>query len=526
MTAAPADVADLHVRATRVTAVRSFIRGKRRRPWYDWYAIGFGIALVALMLSDFLSAPFSRLMTSSGTPPAQAEAGAALVIAAAAGLIMLAQLLGPLALSPADASWLLLTPLRRRDILRRPATAAAAVCAVTGALLGVLALAMAGPYLRHGPRHALWAWLLPAAVSGAGFFVAVALAAILAQPQPRWRARLRGACAIVSAAAAVCALAGERWTAIPRRVTAFFADFSHTAAVWVMVAAVAATCVVALLLWLALPRFPASMLRSDSAKAGTTRLAAAYLNVPLLTWIAEDSHWRGRELAPRPWPKAFEGSSLAPALALAWVDWRRLARRPALLLAIVTTTLAPALAGAALTGDARGYGTAAVLLVGAIAAGVQGTAGTRRDTNDPTLFRLLGVDRRTVRMLRAVLPALLSTGWLMLALIVAVVTGVLAGWLWPLLGLFAGPGVAAAALSIARTGPVNPAEQGPDTPVGPVPPWLVTRVGSLLLGGVACFPLLVAVHSGRAHAGAVIFQLALSAIVLGGYLMATRDARA
>jgi Family of unknown function (DUF6297) len=304
MTAVPADVADPHIRATRVIAVRSFIRGKRRRPWYDWYAIGFGIALVALMMSDFLSAPFGRLMTSSGTPPAQAEAGAALVIAAAAVLIMLAQLLGPLALSPADASWLLLTPLNRRDILRRPAATVAAVCALAGALLGVLALAMAGPYLRHGPRHQLWAWLLPAAVSGAGFFVAVALTAILAQPQARWRARLRAVCAIVSAAAAVCALAGERWTVVPRHVTAFFADLSITAAVWVMVAAVATACVVALLLWLSLPRFPASMLRSDSARAGTTRLAAAYLNVPLLTVTGAGGNWprdhgRGHSVPPR-----------------------------------------------------------------------------------------------------------------------------------------------------------------------------------------------------------------------------------
>ena len=74
-------------------------------------------------------------------------AGAALVIGAAAGLLVLAQALGPLALSPADAAWLLLTPLDRRDVLRRPAAATAGIAVVAGGVLGVLALAMAGPFL-------------------------------------------------------------------------------------------------------------------------------------------------------------------------------------------------------------------------------------------------------------------------------------------------------------------------------------------------------------------------------------------
>jgi hypothetical protein len=517
-------------RVTSIAAVRSFVRGKRHRPWYDWYATGFGIALALLILSDFLNAPFSRLMASGG-PPAQAEAGAALVIAAGAGLIMLAQVLGPLALSPADASWLLLSPLRRRDVLRRPATTAVLVSGLAGALLGVLALAMASPFLRHGPRHALWSWLLPSAVSGAGLFVAATLAAMLAQPRPRWRAGLRIGCAVVSVAAGLGALAGERWTAMPRHITGLFADVSTTAMLWVMAAAVAIACAVALLLWRALPRFPAGLLSSDSARAGRTLLAVTYLNMPLLTWIAEDSHWRGRQLPARRWPDPFRArssartSALASAWTLAWVDWRRLGRRPALLLALAGSALVPALAGGALTGQARGYGTAAVLLCGGIAAGVQGTAATRRDANDRALFRLLGVDFRTALRMRAILPALLAAGWLVLSLALLVLARVLSGWLWPLLGLVAGPGLAAAALRIARTGPISPAEQGPDTPLGPVPPWLISRALSVLLGGVACYPLLTAVHTGHAHAGTVAAQVVVSAVVLGGYLIITKDAR-
>ena len=512
--AAPASTA-------RIAAVRSFIRGKRRRPWYDWYAIGFAIALAAFMLSDFLAAPFNRLLTSGSTAPAQAQAGAALVIAAGAGLVMLAQLLGPLALSPADASWLLLSPLGRRDVLRRPAITAMVVSALTGAVLGVLALTMAGPYLKHGARNSLWAWLLPAAIGGAGFFLAATLVAMLAQPSPRWRARLRVVCAVVSLAAALGALSGERWVAVPRRVTAVFADVSTATTDLIAAVAVAVAGVVTVLVWLMLPRFPASVARTDSARAGTTRLAASFLNVPLLTWIAEDSHWRGRLLQPRPWPQNLASASFA----LARVDWRRLSRRPALLLALAGSTLAPAVAGAALTGHARGYGIAAVLIGGAIAAGVQGTAATRRDTSDPALFRLLGVDPQAALRARAVLPALLSACWLLLALVVLVLSGVLTGWLWPLLGLAAGPGLAAAALRIARTGSVNPGEQGADTPLGPVPPWLISRLISLLLGAATCYPLLLAVHTGHVHVTAIAAQLAVSAAVLAGFFLVNRAAR-
>src|SRR5205807_1952051 len=236
--------------------------------------------------------------------------------------------------------WLLLTPLDRRDVLRRPAAATAGIAIAAGGVLGVLALAMAGPFLRlptgAGAHRVPWAWLVLSAVGGAGFFAAAMLAGVLAQPWPRWRGRLRA--------------------------------------------------------------------------------AAAFLNVPLLTWIAEDSHWRGRRLASRPWPRptAF-APRLGPSVVLAWADWRRLGRRPAVLTALAVSALAPALAGAAFIGRAHGWVTAAVLLAGAIAAGTQGTAATRRDSNDPALPRLLGVHPGATLVARAVLPALLSALSLALA---------------------------------------------------------------------------------------------------------------
>jgi hypothetical protein len=512
---------------TRVVAIRSFIRRRRRRPWYDWYSTGFAVVLAVILLWDLLAQPFGRLTGPGGTGGvagadlAQAVAGAALVIGAATGLLVLAQALGPLALSPADATWLLLAPLDRREVLRRPAAVTAAIAVAAGGALGVLALAMAGPFLRlpAGAHRVPWAWLVLSAVGGAGFFAAAMLTGVLAQPRPRWRVRLRVTGATVGVAATVGAVAGERWTVVSRAVTDRFAELTTGSFGLIAVVAVAAACTAALLVRRMLPHFPAGVVRASSARTGTVLLAAAFLNVPLLTWIAEDSHWRGRRLHSRPWPRVVAvAPRLRPAFVLAWADWRRLGRRPAVLAALAVSAVAPALAGAAFTGRAHGWVTAATLLAGAMAAGTQGTAAIRRDINDPALRRLLGVDAGTALAARVVLPALLSAAWLTIALALLASTGELPGALWPVLGLAAGPGVAAAALRIARTAPVNPADQGPDTPLT-APPWLMTRAGSVLLGVAGAWPTLRAVYAGHVNASTFGAQVAVAAVVLGGYLM-------
>ena len=147
---------------------------------------------------------------------------------------------------------------------------------------------------------------------------------------------------------------------------------------------------------------------------------------------------------------------------------------------------------------------------------MQGTTASKRDLNDPALRRMLawtpaGADRPR----RAAAgdgtadpgahPAGLDRG-----------TPRLAG---PVLGLAAGPALAAAALRMARTAPINPAEPGFDTPMGTYYPWMITRALSLLLAFVAVYPALHAVQYGQLHGATVTGQLVLSAVVLGGYLM-------
>jgi len=81
---------------------------------------------------------------------------------------------------PADASWLLLSPLDRRAVLRRPALIATMLATLAGALLGVLALAMAGPYLRPAGGSLPASWLILSAVAGAGCSLAAVAASRLA----------------------------------------------------------------------------------------------------------------------------------------------------------------------------------------------------------------------------------------------------------------------------------------------------------------------------------------------------------
>ena len=366
-----------------------------------------------------------------------------------------------------------------------------------------------------------WAWLLLCAVAGAGFFAAAMLTGVLAQPWPRWRVRLRAAGAVVGVAATVGAVAGERWTVVSRAITDRFAELDTGSFGLIAVVAVAVAGTAALLVRRMLPRFPAGVVRAGSARAGTVLLAAAFLNVPLLTWIAEDSHWRGRRLGidgpgrgwppsrrdwgrPLCWPGPTGGGRAA--VPRCWPRWR-------------SAPWPPRWPGRPLPGARTAGSRRRCCWPGAMAAGTQGTAATRRDTNDPALWRLLGVDAEAALIARAVLPALLGAAWLALALALLALTGELPGALWPVLGLAClAPGVAAAALRIARTAPINPADQGPDAPVT-APPWLLTRAGSLLLGLVAAWPTLRAVYAGHVHASTFGAQVVVAAVVLGGYLM-------
>jgi len=504
-----------------VAAVRSFVGKRRRRSWTDVYSACFALLIAGIYLSDILVSPLHRLSGHGGQATAthasalQAVTGAGLVVGAGAGLLLAAQALGPLVLSPADSSWLLLTPLSRRGLLRRPARTVSIGAALAGALLGVLALAMAGPYLRPAGGSLPGYWLAASAIAGACCCLAAVAAEALVQPTDRARSLFRAGWAMIAVIALGGALAAQGSAGVTRAVTAVFGGLTTPAFTTAVIASAAVACLGWLLLWRAMGTFPASALRRDSARSGQALLAAGFLNFSLLFWIAEDNHWRGRLLRSRPWPR------LSPAMTLAWADWRRMSRRPGPLAVVTVASVFPALLGAAFTGRAHGIFIAAALIAGAMAAGLQGTTNARRDMDNAALRRLLGVDPGQVLAVRAVLPALLCTAWLGLALTVLPAVGALPGWWWPLLSL-AGPGVAAGVLRLARTAPIDPADRGPDLPMGSTPPWMVSRLISVAVAVIGSYPLLAAVLRGHAGAGTVVSQILVSAVVGGLYLVIAR----
>jgi hypothetical protein len=522
------------VPATRFSTVRALTRRHLRSRWLDWYAACFGVGLALIYLGNFLAGPFHRL--TAGTrdlPVSQSGTGLALIIAAAAGLLLLAQALGPLTLAPADASWLLMSPLNRRAVLRRPAVVLVVLAALVGAVGGALGLAMAGPYIRQVTHVTLGTWVTLTALTGAGLAVTAVLLLALAQPYPeRARQAARLLILSVSLIALLTALAGQHWTALPGAIAGHLAGVSASGVRPLAIASVAAALLAMAATWRRLRDFPVGVLWEDSARADRTRLAATFLNFQMLAWIAEDGYWRRRQLRSRPWPRR------SPAFLLAWADWRRLGRRPGTLVTLAAGTVAPALGAGAITGTARGLIVASTLLLGGIAAASQGCGALRRDTGDRTLRRMLGVGTRQALVARAVLPAVLSSAWLALALALLVAGGVLHSWAWPVLGILGGAGLVPAAMRTARTAPGGTAVQGGiDSGMGTMPPWLANSVVGLMFGGIGIIPLLASVLAaargialGKSAysppAASFILQLLLSAVLLASYLLAAAAADA
>jgi hypothetical protein len=82
--------------------------------------------------------------------------------------------------------------------------------------------------------------------------------------------------------------------------------------------------------------------------------------------------------------------------------------------------------------------------------------------------------------------------------------------------------VAAGVLRLTRTARINPADRGPDTPMGGTPPWLVSRMLSVIVAVIGAAPLFGALIKGHVHVTTVIDQGAASVIVLWVYLMIAR----
>ncbi|MFB9894352.1 DUF6297 family protein [Planobispora takensis] len=509
-----------------VAEIRGFVRSRSRRPrnWTDLYSTGLGLAVVAAMLSQ----PAFTLLAAitRQADPSRMGAGVALVMLAGAGFLAAARAIGPVTLPPADAVWLLISPLDRRAVLRGPSGVLLAVSAVAGMVLGVGLLAVLGTPDHTGVRLAA-AMLLGVATATGGM-----AAAVLAQASQTWNTWAGPAIAVTAALAVAVALLGS---GAGRRLLTAAASAPPAAGAVLAATAAALAGLLVRRAWRALERIPARTLLDASAGRGRAAGAAVAVEPGSLTWSAEDAHWRGRALRSRRWP------ALPAPMALAWQDWRRLGRRPGRLAVLSATAALPALVARTgggvlegMTAPAAAPGldavpgldaapgllgvslTVGLMLVGGLAAAAAGTSGARRDGDNPALARLLGVDPRRVLAARALLPGLLGGAWLVAVLAGLTVTGALpAGPWWPL-GAAAAPALAAGALRMARRRPVDHAMPVIDTPMGAMPTgviaWALTGADLVVLG---CLPLAAALlFQPAAPGGLLAAQVLLGTAVL------------
>ncbi|SDG95374.1 DUF6297 family protein [Nonomuraea jiangxiensis] len=486
-----------------VRAVRAFLWSRRRaRPsLLDRYVTGFGLAMLAAVFGTPVTSTLEGLNLQ--IDPSRTGAGVALVALALAGFLATARAAGPVLLPSPDASWLLLSPLNRRQLLGPTGRMLVLVAVMAGALLG-LGLVMA----LGAPDPIVWR-VLGALALGVSAAVGGMALAVLGQASQSWQVWLTVVTAALMALA-VLAVSGRL-----RTVLALAANAPLPA---VTAAASGAAAVAAFLVgraWVALDRIPTRALVTASTRGGHVANAAVVLDPGALTWIAEDNHWRARRLTSRRWP------ALPAPLALAWQDWRRLGRRPGRLAAMFALAALPAVLAQA-GGPPPVLGGA--VLAGALAVAVTGTSGARRDGDNPALARLIGVGHRQALAARAILPALLGGAWATLALVwVSVLTGAFSGtWWW--LGLPVAPALAAAALRMAGRSPVDHSAPVLDTPGGPVPTgpliWAFTGIDLALIG---CLPAVAALFSAPARPGTFLaVQAVAGALVLAGYLWRAR----
>ncbi|PSK99002.1 hypothetical protein CLV63_104226 [Murinocardiopsis flavida] len=490
---------------TGVAAVRAFVRarGRTRRSWSDRYITLLTLGLLVVLAAPVIDRAVAAVPT--GVDPARAGAGLALVGVLLAGALALARVVGPVAVSSADAAWLVLSPLSRRSVLARTLLVLAVVGAAVGAVVGLALLSALGA------SDALTLRLLASVVLGASWTLGGMAAAVLAQASPAWDARLVAVLValVVAAAAAVVMSMGPGQGLLVGIASAPSAAWTAAASASAAVAACLAGRA-----WAVAARMPARAVLDASTRAGNAAGALTVMDPGALTWIAEDAHWRTRVLRSRAWPPRLRG-----AAAVAWLDWRRVARRPGRLLLAAAASALPMLAAQAGGGTPAAL---AVLAAGALAVAATGTAGARRDAGDAALARLLGAGPRALLAARAVLPALLGGAWLSAAL-AGLDTAVPGGPFWPL-GLLCAPALAAGALRMARRPPVEHAMPVLDTPLGAVPlgpaMWALAGADIAALG---CLPALAAFTIG-VSGPLLAVQAVWGAAVLAAYCAAPRRA--
>ncbi|WP_018217605.1 DUF6297 family protein [Salinispora vitiensis] len=419
----------------------------------------YAVTLTMLMVAALVGQPVVRVVwppEASGVPTVTPFVGAVAVLAA---FFVVLRQLGPLSVSRGDATWLLLAPIPRRTLLA-PALALTTVAAlVVGAATGI---AVTGRIVaRPAEPLALWA----GATTGAAAAVFVALLAIAGQPRPAAARLADGGGVAVGAgslvvAAVLSATGGYDLPALPLPPV-------------VVLAAGAAALVTGLFLvgltLRAVEGWPAAPIAEASINAGAYADVAYVVEPSYLAEMSARRFWRSRTRVRT--TRLLSTRRLAPLIAQDLIILRR--KAPRLCWPLGAAAVPVYLA------DGPVWLLIGVVLIGALgAAGFTGES-THSDAANPALLRLLGLTGRQVTAARLVVPAVIAGGWLAITLAVLQGLGALSGPWW-VLGLLAGPAVAAGAYQRAKA---SAASLGPilvDTPLGAFPAgmllWLVNGV--------------------------------------------------
>ncbi|MFY1696622.1 DUF6297 family protein [Solwaraspora sp. WMMA2101] len=409
-------------------------------------------------------------------------------------ILAIAAAFGPLSAPPAALTWLATSPVSRRGLLLPRFAAVVTAGAVAGALFAILVL----PYLPARDSVALVGL-------GLALGVTTAAGAALTQVVVRRPERLlRGTAAVAGLAAFATAFADISgfWSGPPVR------GLLPGGAPWVVGAVLTGLVVVAAAYArLEAVRLPALRAAAASAAALTGGIGAA--DPGLLSRVTEDRRWQQRRLRVRiPLPPG--------SLAVVGHDLLTFFRQPGRV--VVWTTLAAVPWLLASLSESETLRAAGWLLAGLLATG-QFTGNVRYDMDRPTIARLIGVTDRRLLIFRSVLPTVLAVAWSTGSVMLALAPDTGNVTTAALLGLTAGPAVAAGALRSARRSFVRHDYPLIVTPMGVVPSgpfvWAGQAVDLALLGTA---PTLIALATRDVDLRTIVAQAVFSALALGLFL--------
>ncbi|MPV51216.1 hypothetical protein GCG21_14615 [Pseudactinotalea sp. HY160] len=484
-------VTGAHIRGLTRAATKAHGGGKSSDLFGDVYVIAINIAIalgMAVGLLNYLNATIRSHDAAAGMNPLWFTLSLAVAFLGAA--IGLAARLGPVNLSGGQAAWWLPMPVDRGGLVRPRFFLVLALGAALGALGGVLLSALASGTVVWGLVAAAALVLLLAVTATAG-----------AQTRPRTRRR-PGAIVIgdvLMAISPVPVLLAVVLTAEPR--------IPGVAGGWPALAVLAALTLASIVaVTRRLGRISGNDLRergavSSYAGGAVTSLDTRELGRALNAATAPD---RRRRSLGFDWVHG-------PVAAVVTADALLLLRSGRAIIQILVAALIP------LTVAWSGWPVwaviVAVLLGGLLAASATGE-GARRAEMAPVLDAVFPLSAATMRRARFVVPAIVSTAWLLLVIGLgwAWAEPPLAGWL--VLALVAGPLYGAGALRSAYRKPVDWSKPLVHTPGGmAIPPGVFGAVSAGPDVVVLCgLPLWLAIGAFGPSPVVIMFQLAATLI--------------